>query len=105
MDINHVKQPLTQFLRQVSKQVKVDQMLIFGSYAKGTATLDSDIDVVVVSEDFARIRTDKRLRILDTAARDIEPVIIAAGFTNREMQQAGKHSILGQARTSGVRFV
>lgn len=105
MDINHVKQPLAQFLHEVSKQIKVDQMLIFGSYAKGTATVDSDIDVVIVSEDFARIRADKRLRILDTASRDIEPVIIAAGVTNREIQRAGKHSILGQARTRGIKFV
>lgn len=105
MDIYHIKQPLTQFLRELSKQIKVDQMLIFGSYAKGTATGESDIDVVIVSEDFARLRADKRLHILDTAARDIEPVIIAAGFTNREVQRAGKYSLVGQARISGVRFV
>jgi predicted nucleotidyltransferase len=80
-------------------------MLIFGSYARGTATTDSDLDVVVVSEDFAGIRADKRLRILDSASRDIEPIIIAAGFTNREVQRAGKYSLVGQARTSGIKFV
>lgn len=32
--------------------VRVNRMVLFGSHAKGTATPDSDIDVVIISEDF-----------------------------------------------------
>jgi predicted nucleotidyltransferase len=105
MGINQIKKPLNQFLREVSKSIKVDQMIIFGSYAKGTATPDSDIDVLVISDNFKKVREDKRLNILDRAARFIRPEIVAAGFTNEELVKFGELSILGQARMLGARFV
>ena len=65
MGIDQIKEPLNQFFASVSKTVKVDKMIVFGSYSKGTATEDSDIDVVVVSNDFKKIREDKWLDIVD----------------------------------------
>lgn len=35
---------------QLSKVFKVEKMILFGSRAKGTATVDSDYDVFVVAE-------------------------------------------------------
>ena len=32
--------------------VRVERVVLFGSHANGTCTADSDIDVVIVSEDF-----------------------------------------------------
>ncbi|OPX28410.1 MAG: hypothetical protein B1H08_05960 [Candidatus Omnitrophica bacterium 4484_171] len=34
------------------RQIKVERVVIFGSYAKGNYTKDSDIDVGIVSESF-----------------------------------------------------
>ena len=104
MGIKQIRKPLNQFLEEVSKAVKVDQMIVFGSYAEGTATQESDIDVLVVSDDFKNIRSDIRLQSLDEAADRIKPDIIAAGFTKEELERAGKLTILGQVWTSGIRF-
>ncbi|MCG3209285.1 MAG: hypothetical protein FOGNACKC_02906 [Anaerolineae bacterium] len=105
MDINQIKQPLNKFLKLVAKSIRIDQVIIFGSYANGTATQESDVDVLVISEDFKKLRPDKRLKVLDAAAKAIEPEIVAAGFTSEELSQFGEFSIVGQARTSGLRFV
>jgi predicted nucleotidyltransferase len=105
MDIDTIHQPLSQFLQTVSKRVKVEEMLLFGSYLEGTATAESDIDVVVVSDDFRRMRHDKRLDLLDAAAEGIAPEIQAWGFTTRELEHAPELSTLWHARTAGVRFV
>ena len=45
------------------KELKVSRIIVFGSQAKGTATEESDIDIVVVSEDFKRknMRTKRLL--------------------------------------------
>ena len=59
------------------KGLKVSKIILFGSQARGKATLESDIDVVIISEDFrdrdvferaaltkdAEIRTIKRFMI------------------------------------------
>lgn len=42
------------------KELKVSRIIVFGSQAKGTATEESDIDIVVVSEDFKRKNIFKR---------------------------------------------
>ncbi|MEW5946102.1 MAG: nucleotidyltransferase domain-containing protein [bacterium] len=40
--------------------VHVDRMVLFGSHAKGKAADESDIDVVIISEDFRRKNRFKR---------------------------------------------
>lgn len=42
------------FLGQRLEQagLKVDKIILFGSHAKGAATIDSDIDIVIISKDF-----------------------------------------------------
>jgi len=42
------------------KDLKVYRIIVFGSQMKGTATVESDIDIVVVSEDFKRKNIFKR---------------------------------------------
>ena len=105
MDINQIQQPLNQFLQAVSKNVRVDQLIIFGSYLEGKARSDSDIDVVVVSENFRDIDPFDRSRMLDNAAGDINPEIQAWGFTAEELEAADELTTLGYARTSGIRFI
>ena len=41
--------------KKVHKAFKIDTMLLFGSRAKGEEFLTSDVDVIVVSQDFAAI--------------------------------------------------
>lgn len=105
MDVDQIRNQLTSFVKNVSQRIKVDEVIIFGSYAKNTATKKSDIDVIVVSEDFKGVRSDKRLRILDRAAAFLRPEIVAAGFTEAEMKKASQFSLMGQAREAGVRFL
>ena len=102
MDLNQIREPLERFRQELTKTITVDDLIVFGSYAKGTATPESDVDVVVVSKDFAKLREDKRWQVLDRACVNLEPDIQAWGFTPTELEQAGDLSTLGQARKFGV---
>lgn len=56
--------------------VPVEQMLLFGSRAKGTAHPDSDIDVAVISPAFGKDRHDERVALMhlrDDISTFIEP--------------------------------
>jgi len=57
--------------------IKIDSAYLFGSFAKGTEHKWSDIDIAIISPDFAYNRFDERVRLMklsyDIDTR-IEPV-------------------------------
>jgi predicted nucleotidyltransferase len=104
MDIRQIQQPVKQFIRNIPPSIKVDRVLIFGSYLEGTATEESDIDVMVISDDFKTLDEEQRLDILYDVAENIEPVIHPWGFSTEELENASELTTLWYVRTSGIRF-
>ena len=51
MDKKEVVKKLKKFKRLLSKQMKFDELILFGSYAKGTQREDSDVDVAIVLDE------------------------------------------------------
>jgi predicted nucleotidyltransferase len=91
------------YLRVVAENgIPVESAVLYGSYARGEETADSDIDLIVISPLFDRIKKQAdisklwRLRV-DTDAR-IEP--IAAGV--REWAEEQGSPILSIAREEGI---
>ena len=105
MDIKRIQSPLKQFIRNLPRSINVDRVIVFGSYLEGTAEPDSDIDVIVVSENFKQMDEDQRLDLLYFAKRYVDPEIHPWGFTNDELQAASPLTTLGHARDHGWRFV
>lgn len=53
--MNEAKQKARLFIKNLSKAgIKVNKAFLFGSYAKGKAKKDSDIDVCVISPSFSK---------------------------------------------------
>ena len=46
------------------KGVSVSKIILFGSYAQGNATKDSDVDLAVISDNFRRKGISKRAEII-----------------------------------------
>ncbi len=65
--------------------IHVENVLLFGSQAKGTATEDSDIDLFVVSPDWKRYNDRERFELLGIAAVRILEPIQARGVTPEEI--------------------
>ena len=42
---------IERYIEEISKYYKIDAVFLFGSYAKGTNSEDSDIDIAVISSD------------------------------------------------------
>lgn len=104
MDIDQVKQPLTQFIKKAAQSIQVDEVIVFGSYLEGNATEESDIDVFIISEDFQKMAFENRLSILDTAADGIRPIVQAWGHTRGELKSASHLTLLGYARDNGLHY-
>ena len=55
--------------------IKVEKVILYGSYAKGNPREDSDIDLIVVSGDFMKLNLRERLEVLGLAAGKVfEPI-------------------------------
>ena len=43
---------INEYIEEIKKHYNITTIILFGSYAKGTETEDSDIDIAVISDDF-----------------------------------------------------
>ena len=76
-----------------SINIRVDQLILFGSHSVGTAREDSDIDVVVISPSFSDKSYWERIDILTEAIYKVFAPIEASAFTPEEWK-TGKSLIV-----------
>lgn len=88
--------------------IKVDRVILFGSYAKGKARKGSDIDVAVISENFKGMNLLERLETIGLAlakARIMEP-IEALGYTKKELASKNEGTFIGdEVKSKGVQII
>lgn len=83
--------------------VKVKRIILYGSYALGSPGEDSDIDLVVISDDFEKLDLWERLTLLGRAAAMLRKPIEALGYTEEEFASSEKGSFLAdEVKTKGV---
>lgn len=72
---------------EVVKMLNPQAVVLFGSYAKGTAKADSDIDIAVILNDFTGdyLEIYKQLyRLRRNISADIEPVLLDSSRDDSE---------------------
>lgn len=75
-----------QFRRELEKLgIHSREVLLYGSQRWGTATEGSDIDLIVVSPDWAAYNWRERLELLGVVAARLLQPIQAQGFTPEEI--------------------
>jgi len=98
MDQETVLRTLRQFRKELeSNSIRVDQLILYGSHADGTAREDSDIDVIVISPDFSDKSFWERITILSDAIYKVYAPIEASSFTPEEWKN-DKSLIVDYAR-------
>jgi hypothetical protein len=86
---------LTAFCEQLRRaHIRPERLLLFGSWARGTPREESDIDLIVVSRDFARLGDLRRLETLGIAAGRALVSVQARGYTPEEFAAPDPTSFL-----------
>jgi len=92
-----------EFIERVQKSLSVQKIVLFGSYAYGEPHDGSDIDLLVVSEDFKGMDQVERVRLLMGIARQLDAAVDIGmlGFTPHEYASISPLSTLSIAKTKG----
>lgn len=53
-----IMQSIQKYIEKISQYYKIEAIILFGSYAKGTENEDSDIDIAIISSDFNDVIED-----------------------------------------------
>jgi len=94
---------IAHYLAFVGRHVRVERAFLYGSYAYGVPRSRSDVDLVVLSPDFAQMDRRRRQEQLaiwawQAGVGDIE----ALGLTPEEFEAASDLSLLGEVRERGI---
>lgn len=92
--LSQIKTIVNQYVAELKKyDIKVSQILLYGSYAHKKASNASDIDIVVISKDLERWQPLERLQLLSRATINIDAPLEVLGYTPSEIKKRGKESI------------
>ncbi len=80
-------------LRIERKGIRPEKIILYGSYAAGHPHAGSDIDLVVISSDFASIHPLRRLELLSLATAGMHAPIEAIGYTPEDIKTKGQDSV------------
>jgi predicted nucleotidyltransferase len=77
-NIDKIKSIIKQYIKIITQnKIEIEKIYLFGSYACGNATEDSDIDIAIISKDFEGDRFLDRRKIVPLRRkidRRIEPI-------------------------------
>lgn len=77
---------ILRYINAVRQYFEIDSVFLFGSYAAGSASSDSDIDLAIVSSSFSKNRFDDNV-ILGKLTWGIDTRIEPIAFTPKEFEE------------------
>lgn len=100
---HEIKRIIKRYTAELEKLgITPKRIMIYGSYAKGHPREGSDIDLLVISEDFKGKNLRERLEILGLAAGRVFEPIEARGYTEEEIIVKEKGSFLDEIVAKGI---
>jgi len=102
---SHIKDILTDYVKELSREIKVRAAILFGSYASSQWQTESDIDIAIFSDYFpGRDRAEAIAFLLDKAMKynlDIQPI----AFEENDFENSKDNPFINEIVTTGIRIV
>jgi uncharacterized protein len=91
------------YVRNLAAQgIRVEKVIVFGSYGRGTATPESDIDLAFIAADFDRYNLLQRQRILASCRPGLIRTDVLAYSPSMLEKRRHKSSLIEQILTEGI---
>lgn len=99
-----LKKIIQGFIAFLLKEIPVDDVILFGSYAQGKAKEHSDIDLAIISNWFFNKPRIENLQFLSRMTAKYNSLIEALPFTTEEYNNLDKRTFLANIVKTGLRY-
>ncbi len=84
-----------------SKEIWVEKIILYGSYARGNTNEYSDIDIAVISEDFEKGKIGAGIKLFRISA-SIDPRLEPVAFSSKSYNEDTWLPLIYEIRTKGI---
>ena len=92
------------FIARLCNEIDVEEVILFGSHAKGNPKEHSDIDLAIISDSFLDKPHITNMQFLSRIAAHYNSLIEALPFTLQEYENLDHRTLLAGIVRSGRRF-
>ena len=92
------------FIERLCEEIDIEEVILFGSYAKGTPKNYSDIDLAIISDWFSGKSHIENMQFLSRLAANYNSLIEALPFTLQEYKNLDRRTLLAGILKSGKRY-
>ena len=96
-----VRRIVQRYVRALQSRIHVERVILYGSYATGRAHEWSDIDIVVVSPDFARMNELERVQFLARRTVHFDSRLAPLAYTPTEFDHAQPYQFPAEIKRTG----
>jgi predicted nucleotidyltransferase len=97
-----IRQIIKQFVDALAKKgVRIEQVILYGSYASGNVRSGSDLDLAIVSPDFGKDRFEEGKLLLQTAWR-IDPRLQPIPISSEAFEKNTWVPLIHEIREKGI---
>jgi len=93
---------IKEFINALKREgINIDRVILFGSYAKGHARPESDIDIAIISKDFGKDRVEEGMTLFRIAGK-IDPRLEPIPFSTKVFENDTWVPLIYEIRQKGI---
>lgn len=85
----------------LSRYIRLNRVILYGSYVSSGFRKDSDIDIAVISEDLEKMSVLKKIELFANVALAVDSRVEIKGFGKKEFLNPEKTSLLEVIKKEG----
>lgn len=102
MDDSEVREIIDLFIKNMAMEgIRVEKVILFGSYASGLYHENSDVDIAIVSSDFGKDKFEEGKRLLKIAWR-IDPRLNPIPVSTASFEKDTWVPLINEIRQKGI---
>ncbi len=96
-----IRKIVNKFVKAIGNDIKVDKVILYGSYAHGTAHEWSDIDIAIISNDLTKLGYNRAMERIIKAHMASEASLEPQFYSLDEYEKASHLTFLGEIKRTG----